>query len=187
MSRSEGQAAAAWWRSLQPADDAGKPRRGDRAALARLRRCATTMQAASETATIELCRRLGATERDLDRIALIAAVLAHVREDDRRLRVARQIGVQADKSAMMSDLRFRRLLQAETPDEQLTAFRRLVALARRKLNVADLAESLWRWDDEQRRRAWIYAYHDAPDFQTDSETTMNDAAVTAAASEDASA
>ena len=160
-----GPQAAAWWRELQPRDEPGKRHQGNRGALARLRRCATVMEAASEPATLALCRRLGVGERDLDRAALISAVLAHVREETFRPAVARQIGVQHDGTAMMSNLRFLRLLQADTPDERLNGFRRLVALAKRSLNVADLAFGLWTWGDEQTRRHWIYAYHDAPDFQ----------------------
>lgn len=179
MSTSVGPKAAGWWHDLQPSDTRGGGP-GDRGALARLRRCATVMEAASEPATIGLCRRLGGNEGDLDRVALIAAVLAHVRADIPGPRVARQIGRQRDGSAVMSDLRFRRLLQAETEDERLAAFRRLVAIADRTLNVSDLAGSLWNWSDERRRRAWIYAYHDAPDGQTQGEASPN-------TSEDASA
>jgi CRISPR system Cascade subunit CasB len=160
-----GPQAARWWRELQPKDEQGKPRSGDRGALARLRRCTTVMQAASESATLAMCRRLGTGEPSLDRVALLAAVLAHVQEERFDLTVARQIGVQQDNTAAVSDLRFRRLLQADTMDERLTGFRRLVTLAGRRLNVADLAAGLWRWDDELERRRWIYAYHDAPNLQ----------------------
>jgi CRISPR system Cascade subunit CasB len=160
-----GPQAAAWWRELQPKDGQGERRSGDRGALARLRRCATVMEAASEPRTLALCRKLGVGEAALDRVALIAAVLAHVREERFDLNVARQIGVQQDGTAAMSDLRFRRLLQADTLDEQLIGFRRLVALAAGKLNVADLAVGLWYWGNEQERRRWIYAYHDAFIFQ----------------------
>lgn len=169
MTAFPGPQAAAWWRELQPKDEQGERRIGDRAALARLRRCATVMQAASEPATLALCRRLRVGEADLDRVALLAAVLAQAREERFDLTVARQIGVQQDNTATMSDLRFRRLLQADTLDERLTGFRRLVALAARKLNVADLAAGMWHWSDEKERRRWIYAYHDAPSFQAGSE------------------
>lgn len=171
MTAFPGSQAARWWRELQPKDEQGKRRSGDRGALARLRRCATVMQAASEPATLALCRALQAGEANLDRVALIAAVLAHVQNERFDLTVARQIGVQQDSTAPMSDLRFRRLLQADTLDEQLTGFRRLVTLVGRKLNVADLAAGLWRWRDEQERRRWIYAYHDAPNFQADDDVT----------------
>jgi len=174
-----GPQAASWWQELQPKDEAGKRHGGDRGALARLRRCSIVMDAMSEPATLKLCRRLGAGEDRLERAGLVAAVLAHVRDDQPGIIVARQIGVQQDGSAVMSDLRFRRLLQAETTDEQLIGFRRLVALAGRRVNVADLAAGLWHWGHERTRRHWIYAYHDAPDLQagTDSITQANEDAI----------
>ena len=171
MTAFPGPQAAAWWRELQPKDGQGERRSGDRGALARLRRCATVMQAASEPATLALCRKLAAGEAGLDRVALLAAVLAHVREERFDLTVARQIGVQQDNTAAMSDLRFRRLLQADTPDERLIGFRRLVALAGRKLNVADLAAGLWHWSEERERLRWIYTYHEAPNFQAGADVT----------------
>lgn len=102
-------------------------------------------------------RRLGAGWHGLARAA-VAAVLAHVREDAPGLRAARQLGSVAGQEPAMSWLRFRRLMQAGTDDEQITAFRRAVALAKGRLNVADLGGSLLAWDDERRRR-WIYEYH----------------------------
>jgi CRISPR type I-E-associated protein CasB/Cse2 len=131
------------------------------------------MQAASEPATLALCRELGAGEANLDRAALLAAVLAHVQEERFDLMVARQIGVQKDNTATMSDLRFRRLLQADTLDERLIGFRRLVTLAGRNLNIADLAAGLWHWGNEKERRRWIYAYHDAPNLQTGVDATSS--------------
>ena len=155
-------AAAAWWRELQP-DPAGG-RQGDRAALARLRRCATVSEAMQEVAAIQLFRRVGATgPGDLPDVALAAAVLAHVRADAPGT-VARTIGPttpEKPETAKMKPLRFRRLMEADGPDERLVAFRRLVMLARENaLPVADLATSLLGWS-EQRRRQWIFDYWDA--------------------------
>ena len=104
-------------------------------------------------------RALGTGWHGLERAAIAAAVLARVREDAPDRPAARQLG---PPEAVMSWLRFRRLIQAETPDEQVAAFGRAVALAGGRLNVADLGGSLLGWDDERRRR-WLYAYHDAPD------------------------
>ncbi len=155
-------AAAQWWRTLQPDSERRFP--GDRATLARLRRAATVNDAMMDPAAIDLFRRIGATHPDdLPRIALLAVVLAHVREDMQEGSVARRLGPdypEAPDTALMSPLRFRRLLEAGTPDEQLIAFRRMVALARNKLPVLDLARSLLEWD-EARRRRWTYEYWNA--------------------------
>lgn len=174
---SVGSEAAAWWRNLQPTDTEGERRTGDRATLAQLRRCATVMDAATVPRIFKLACRLRAGADELARVALIGAVLAHVRKDVSTLPVARQIGKQpANIPAAMSELRFRRLLQAESDEERLTAFRRLVQLVGGTLNVADLADSLWNWDHEDRRRRWIYAYHNAPDFTPTHETPPDAAA-----------
>jgi len=155
-------AATEWWRDLQPDPARGRP--GDRAALARLRRCASIGEAMLEPATIALFRRCGATgPADLPAIALAAAVLAHVREDASGLSVARQLGPdQPDKpeTAKLKPLRFRRVMEAATPDERLIALRRLVALAGGSLNQRDLADALLDWSDNRRQR-WVYDYWNA--------------------------
>ena len=165
----------AWWREMCPPRDSGD--RGDRAGIARLRRCSAIIQAMQTSETIALFRRAGGrSESDLRDAALVAAVLAHVRDDDPSLPVARRIGPEStDKpeTARMKPLRFQRLLDAATADERLTAFRRLVALAGHKLNVRDLAMSLSHWDDEQRRTRWVYDYWNAgqPIAQNTEETS----------------
>jgi CRISPR type I-E-associated protein CasB/Cse2 len=58
----------------------------------------------------------------------------------------------------MAPLRFQRLIEAATPDEQLTAFRRAVIQNDREANVYDLAESLLHWGD-LRRQSWLYDYY----------------------------
>ena len=154
--------AVAWWRDLQP--DAEKGRAGDRAALARLRRCATVAEAMQDRATIDFFRRVGATgPDDLPAAALAAAILARVRRDEPGKLVARQIGPDSpDKpeTAILKPLRFRRLMEASTDDERMIAFRRLIAIAGDALNVSDLAESLLHWTEDRRRR-WVYDYWNA--------------------------
>ena len=157
------EAAAAWWRSLQSDPERGQA--GDRAALARLRRCATVVEAMQEPATIVLFRACGADRPDdLVTVALAAAVLAHLRQDGPEQSVARQVGQQtgseALKPALMKPLRFQRLMAAATPDERLAAMRRLVALAGGKLNLRDLCAALFDWT-EWRRIRWTYDYWDA--------------------------
>lgn len=158
--------AVAWWRAITP----NPPHHdGDRGARARLRRCATVAEAMAEPATLALFRRCsGEHERDLIAVALAAAVLAQVKEDRGDMSVARLVGPESpDKpeTALLKPLRFRRLLEAATPDECLIAFRRLVAIADGRLGVEDLARGLFRWTDPHRaeaaKRRWIFAYWNA--------------------------
>ncbi|MGG5811248.1 type I-E CRISPR-associated protein Cse2/CasB [Falsiroseomonas sp. CW058] len=159
--------ALAWWAALTPDPAAG--RKGDRAALARLRRCATVEEAMIEPATIDLYRRCGADDpADLVAVALAAAVLAHLRADAGGPPVARQLGPdQPDKpeTAILKPLRFRRLLEATTAEEGLPAFRRLLALADGKVNATDLARALLDWTNPHRaaevKRRWTFAYWNA--------------------------
>ncbi|MGS0648130.1 type I-E CRISPR-associated protein Cse2/CasB [Komagataeibacter melomenusus] len=175
-----------WWRGLQP--DPEKQQPGDRAALARLRRCTSVTEALFEPETQALVQRCGArSDAAMARLALAAAVLAHVRDERREGSVARQVGVSklADTDqieALCKPLRFRKLMDAGTYDECLRAFRRLVALAGRKVNVADLTEALLKWpregarDDgmgEHIRRKWVYAYWNAGQPRSGPENISN--------------
>ncbi|MFT8634932.1 type I-E CRISPR-associated protein Cse2/CasB [Novacetimonas hansenii] len=161
-----------WWHDLQP--DPVKKQAGDRAALAALRRCGSVVDALFEPQVQKLVHRCGARgDTELARLALVAAVCAHVRADQPGIRVARQVGpadLKDDATALCKPLRFRRLMDATTFDECLRAFRRLVALAGGGVNVADLAEALMMWpregayDDsvgDRVRRDWVYHYWNA--------------------------
>ena len=161
-----------WWHELQP--DPAKKQPGDRGALAALRRCGSVLDALFVPQTQMLARRCGVRgDTELARLALVAAVCAHVRTDQPGIRVARQVGpvdLKDDATALCKPLRFRRLMDAATYDECLRAFRRLVALAGEKVNVADLAEALMTWpregayDDsvgDRVRRDWVYHYWNA--------------------------
>jgi hypothetical protein len=72
-------AAAHWWRALQPnTTTGGRNPTADRAALARLRRV-DLLSAMSDPATFDLFRRLGYSRpQDLPKVALCAAVLSGV-------------------------------------------------------------------------------------------------------------
>ena len=151
--------ARGWWASLQP--DPATKRPGDRAALARLRRCSNVAEAMQEPSALLLFRMVQATvPADLATVGLAAAVLAHVREDKPGVTVARLVGpetLEKPETALLKPLRFRRLIEADGPDERLAAFRRLAALAGGSLPVRNLAEALLLWSD-QRRTRWVYDY-----------------------------
>jgi CRISPR system Cascade subunit CasB len=159
--------ATEWWRELQPNDKRPNPisRAGNRAALARLRRCTAVAQAAAEPEALDLARRVGVSHGGHSRFAgalLTAIVLAHVRKDDPGFPVARRLGADgADQRAPMSALRLSRLLSADTEEERLIAFRRVVAVLGNTVNVSDLAHALFDWS-EKTRIGWAFEYHSVP-------------------------
>ena len=153
--------AAAWWRELTSMDARGRLSRGTRrAALARLRRATTTLEVMLEPEALRLIERLpGGGEVYYRRAAMLAGVLATVREDDSRP-VARVLGRAAlddAESARLSEARFRRILLAED-DALLEAMRRLVRLAGEKVDVYDLSYAMLHWGEKIRQR-WIFRYY----------------------------
>lgn len=169
----QAEAAAAWWRSLGPIKTPdGKSLPGDRATLARLRRCSSVLEAATEPATAKLFKALGFDRRNDDhlaRVAALAAVLAHVRESGRG-KVAHAVGTSGGDAneALLKPFRFRALMAARTPDEVLTGFRRVVALLDRTANVRDLSRVILGWTDDEAgdrvRTRFAFDYHGAGDY-----------------------
>lgn len=184
--RTVAQAVATWWFELHPDDEQGF--RGDRAAAARLRRAATTLEVMFEPEAIRLyrniCKALGRkhlSEKEAKGVAIIAGLLAVVRppgrtrspEDvggegacRRRPPLAEVLGRTADDRTpvkedrpLLSRLRFEALIRADDPNERLRQLRRAVALARSKsFDVGRFAQDMLRWNDETRRR-WIFQYY----------------------------
>ena len=143
-----------WWRRLNPAD--GAQAGPHRATLARMRRASTPLEVMQEPEALRLIARL---PRNPDRVAILAGTLAHVRVSDERP-VARTIGRKAlddERSALLSEGRFRRLLQ--TNDEELMEpMRRLVHMAKGTINVRDLSTAILYWGDGVKKR-WIFDYY----------------------------
>ncbi len=149
-----------WWRAMHPDQATGY--RGDRAGLAKLRRAATVIEASMEPAAIDLCHKLGVGPAAMSEVALIAAVLADLRKASAGDTMAKALG-QPDSAPRCSALRFRRILEANDLDTQLTAFRRALALLDHKGDLGDLIQSLLDWNNQYRRDArrqrWLYDYY----------------------------
>jgi CRISPR system Cascade subunit CasB len=154
--------ARRWWRALQPVTVDGVTKPGDRAALAHLRR-AGTLAAMTHEATIDLFAKLGYRhESRLPRVATLAHVLAHVREDDSDP-FASAIGKRdrESKKPVLGVLRFQRLIEANSEDEIMRSFRRAIALVQSRANVADLAQLILSFDQEDMRRRFTFNYYSA--------------------------
>lgn len=163
-----------WWRRLS-GQDAGV-NGGRRAALARLRRAGTPLAVMQEPEALRLVERL---PHSRNRAVILAGVLALVRESENQT-VASRIGRKSlddDTSALVSEGRFRRLLQAHD-DELMESMRRIVRMTKGKVNVLDLSNAILYWGDRVKKR-WIFDYYgvasslnsqdDTPESSTTSE------------------
>jgi len=156
--------ARKWWRSMT-----GWPsgHNADRGSLAKLRRCRAPNDILAISAAFSLIQRLPPPEwvtNDRfweDRVAVLAVVLSHIRDDESSRRAARSIGRKSlsdEESALLSEGRFRRLLQSEGNQELLTNFVRLVRHMKGKANVEDMTKTILYWGDGTRRR-WAFDYY----------------------------
>ena len=147
--------ARSWWKELTSEGDGRRGLR--RAALARMRRAATPLEVMQEPEALRLIARL---PRNPDRVATLAGVLAFVRETDERS-VPRAVGrssLDDDQSALLSEGRFRRLLQ--TPEgDLLEPMRRLVRLTKGEANVYDLSVAILNWGSPGVKKRWIFEYY----------------------------
>ena len=169
--------AAKWWLALQPNE---KGYRGDRASLAKLRRASSIMEAATEPVTANLFSKLGfernSAHCDLPRAALVAAVLAHIRDDNRGETLARAISTprgSVETTERITPLRLKRMIAAREPDDLLIGFRRTIAILGATANVKDVARQLLLWTDDQHsdraRTMFTFDYHDADKYAPDLE------------------
>ncbi len=151
-----------WWSALQPREPGSEPLPGElaglgRGARARLRRCTGADGLLLEPSVHLLARRLIALAgeqwplRDqpasYERLALVAGVLAKVKEDARDgYSLARRLGnASGNERAPMSELRFKRLQRTESPDDLYLQWQRAVQLADGQADVAQLADDLLAW------------------------------------------
>jgi CRISPR type I-E-associated protein CasB/Cse2 len=165
------QRARDWWRiTISDAE-------GDRGLRARLRRCATPLDAVGIPAAIGLARRLGRVpdesapawkHRAFERALGLAIVLAGVRVDS-GIPLMRSLGwgvFPYDKKEndagvvppILSELRFRRFLQTEGEDELIAGFMRLISWAGGETDVTNLSRVFLRWDDDRTKRDLALVY-----------------------------
>lgn len=142
-----GEALQRWWIELQE-------RNGDRAEL---RRAETVTDVILLPAFQRACLRFKPffqhEENWESRLAAILGLLAHVRQVNLEQSLALQM---AGKPPVVSELRFRRLLQRDRADLYVSMIRVLRMLGN-KANIHDLAESVYFWGDNVRRR-WAFDY-----------------------------
>lgn len=151
-----GRELRAWWRELQTNS-------GNKAALKRAR---TPEEAAFQIGYFSLLQTTQKIRSEIkikkdnyrERLPVVAAVLAHIKADDPGRSAARAWRGSGGEKAVVSDLRFRRLLRVEEIGELMVYLIRLIRQVDGKVNIADIAEAILYWGDKTKRR-WAEDYY----------------------------
>ena len=146
-----GEVLQKWWTDLQE-------RNGDRAEL---RRAETVADVILLPAFQRACVRFKPFFKEEEnwevRLAAVLGLLAHVTECSSEKTLARQMAsVTLSEPPVVSELRFRRLIQRDRADLYVSMIRVLRMLGK-KANLHDLANSVYYWGDKV-KRDWAFDY-----------------------------
>ncbi|MES9861948.1 MAG: type I-E CRISPR-associated protein Cse2/CasB [Candidatus Thiodiazotropha sp. LLP2] len=146
-----GEILSSFWKGLE----------NDKGNRAELRRCKQPEDVVMISGFHQLCARLKPFMKNEGagwemRIASIAGLLAHVRVLYPQKSLAMHMAEFKGDSPVMSELRFRRLLQRDRFD-MYGALIRVIRLLDKKANIHDLAKSVYYWGDSERKR-WAFEY-----------------------------
>lgn len=141
-----------WWGSLED-------KRGDRADLRRCRGPEDVFFVPEYHRLLSRVREHGEPKRE--EMAMIAGILSHVTKNDPTKPVAAQLAQKkgAGDSPLVSETRFRRLMQITDRGELYPAMIRLVRHLGGTVNIPDLAQSLYWWNDRTRKE-WALNYYE---------------------------
>lgn len=136
-----------WWRDLSPKEKA------------ELRRSDGAVQVVFNPAYHRLLNELRGEGYgiDQDKLAIVAGLSGHVRENHRK-KVAIQLGEGLGEKEKAKNLRFRRLLEIQEPDELYLPLIRIIHLLRNSVDLLDLADSVYWWN-ERTRKHWARDYY----------------------------
>ena len=157
-------AAREWWTQVTD------PRRGDRGALAQLRRAQDPLAAATVPAAMALYRRLGFGRKQLEhrltRVGALAHALAFVRTDRSGVGFCRALGAKREGASsaddhVYSELRFQRIIRASEDAELMIQLRCAVSILREIVDVQSLADFALNLDHERARARFIFDYYGA--------------------------
>lgn len=150
-----------WWKTLVIENPTG-PARADRAVL---RRAHDLTAVACLPAYQRVYRAMAGAEGAGDwstyqqeRIAAIVALLAHVKADN-GLSLPKAMSLHAEGSDRnpVSELRFRRLLDAGDAETLFVGLRRALSLIEYRVDPESLANDVFFWGDSIKKR-WAYDY-----------------------------
>jgi CRISPR system Cascade subunit CasB len=132
-----------------------------------------------EPAFHELLRTLGVTPgegdggepRQLQALAVAAALAAAVKTDDKGTPLGRTLGRTRDggTAPRVSAARFRRLLESEELEQRFADLRRILALVGGNADLAEVAGAACDWTPARRRRLAYDYYATAPRQEKETE------------------
>lgn len=139
--------------------------RGDRAML---RRCQNPVEVAFTPAFHQLVAALQPFRHvNPDRLARVAGVIAHTKLQDgpNRDRFAQQLAADQGGRALVSGLRFRRLLAEDDPERLYGMIVRMVRHLDGNADLGSLAAGLYVWNQETKKR-WAQDYYERAPGET---------------------
>jgi len=155
-----GQALTLWWERLQGKGEfEGQVQTADRAELSRAKTIADVMLLPSfQHACVRFKPFFKAEdwEKSIERLALIAALLARVRDMTDQSVPLQMASPQKGEKPVVSELRFRRLIQRDR-DELYGAMIRVLQKLGRTANIHQLANDMYYWGDKV-KRDWAFTY-----------------------------
>ncbi|MBK8397652.1 MAG: type I-E CRISPR-associated protein Cse2/CasB [Leptospiraceae bacterium] len=141
-----------WWESLNQ----------NKGAKADLRKCTEpneTIYIPQTHALITALSKLDNSNIFKDRIGAVCGLVAHVKEPNFQYRIAQQMSAKSGSDkAVLSDLRFRRIIQCGNLQELYPYLIRVIRLLDGRVNIYSLAESVYYWGDHTKKN-WAYDYY----------------------------
>jgi CRISPR system Cascade subunit CasB len=151
-----------WWHEMQP-DQEEEGRHNWRGELAELRRCKNVEEIFFVPRFQLLRHKVNPPNSRLLACAAMAGILAHVKTNDAKYHFGEWLGRPKEEGATLprlSELRFRRLIRVKTLEELFIDLVRVLPLADNAAPVKQLAQDIYFWSDDTRRK-WTFDYYDA--------------------------
>lgn len=141
----ECKALTAWWHWLDE-------NRGERAVLRRAASADDILLTPAFARFLEFMPDRWRTPTNLFDSAMVAGLLARVKEDDRKNTFAKALALpkQGGSKAAMSELRFLQLQKSRDPDEFFLRVSRAIALLGGRAHILSLADGILHWLFEHR-------------------------------------
>jgi CRISPR system Cascade subunit CasB len=159
----------AWWARIADESASGQ-NKADRAVL---KRC-DSIEAVTRTAAYQRIYQAMRSQHEgedwkpwqLDRLAMVVGLAAQVKRGGRTLAFEMNKRAAGSDRPVVSELRFRRLLESPDNDSLFVALRRVLPLVKDQLDLGHFACDLFTWSDSIKKR-WAYDYYNPSSTPTD--------------------